>query len=60
MVVIMFLVLTVLAVYVGIFVGALAYRVAGWICDERRDPEAIKRWGLDRRYSKLLMGRRKV
>lgn len=60
MVVIMFLVLTVLAVYAGIFVGALAYRVAGLMLDEKRDPEAVKRWGLDRRYSKLLMGSRKV
>lgn len=56
----MFLVLTVLAVYAGIFVGALAYRVAGLICEDKRDPEAIKRWGLDRKYSKLLMGNRKV
>ena len=56
----MFLVLTVLAVYAGIFVGALAYRVAGLICEDKRDPEAVKRWGLDRRYSKLLMGSRKV
>lgn len=60
MVVIMFLVLTVLAVYAGIFVGALAYRVAGLICEEKRDPETVKRWGLDRKYSKLLMGNRKV
>lgn len=60
MVVIMFLVLTGLAVYAGIFVGALAYRVASLVSDEKRDPEAVKRWGLDRRYSRLMMGRRKV
>lgn len=59
MVVIMFLVLTVLAVYAGIFVGALAYRVADRFI-ETRDPEAIKRWGLDKRYARLMMGSRKV
>jgi phage shock protein PspC (stress-responsive transcriptional regulator) len=60
MVVIMFFVLIALAIYAGIFVGALAYRTASLICDDKRDPEAIKRWDFDRRYSRLLMGSRKV
>lgn len=59
MVIMMFLALTILAIYAGIFVGMMGYRLADRII-ERRDPEAIKRWGLDRRYSRLMMGRRKV
>lgn len=57
MVVIMFLVLTVLAVYAGIFMVGLGYRSADFIFD-RRDPEAVQRWNLDRRYARLMMGRR--
>lgn len=57
MVVIMFLVLTVLAIYAGIFMGALGFRAADRILD-KRDPEAVKRWGLDKRYARLMMGRK--
>jgi hypothetical protein len=59
MVVIMFLVLTVLAVYAGIFIGALGFRAADRIFD-KRDPEAVQRWNLDRRYARLMMGKRTV
>jgi len=55
----MFLVLTVLAVYAGIFIGALGFRAADRIFD-KRDPEAVQRWNLDRRYARLMMGRKTV
>ena len=59
MVIIMFLLLTVLAVYAGIFMGALGFKAADRIFD-KRDPEAVQRWNLDRRYARLMMGRKTV
>ena len=55
----MFLVLTVLAIYAGIFIGALGFRAADRIF-EKRDPEAVQRWNMDSKYARLMMGNRKI
>jgi hypothetical protein len=59
MIIFAFLVLIVFAVYSGFFMAGFGYRSASHIFD-KRDPEAIQRWNLDRRYARLMMGNRKI
>lgn len=58
MVVIMFLVLTVLAVYAGIFSFGFGYRFADFLREGRRTPEEIARREADLRYAAMFRMRK--
>lgn len=48
-----------LAYYSGAFAVGFGSKTADHLFN-RRDPEAVRRWNHDRRYVRLLMGRRTI
>jgi hypothetical protein len=48
-----------LAYYSGAFVFGFGFRAADHLFS-KRDPEAVSRWNNDRRYVRLMMGRKTI